>query len=272
MDQFSAHLQVPPTSKARPAAAREHLVGRLVVVGGSSGIVGSGITRQLLMEGAKVVALLRKVDQKAGLLRDCQGAPIENLYPAVVEDVSKEEQCAAFVHEVVEQHGAIDHAVSCFGAWWQGGLLTEQSYAEFSRVLANFAGSHFTFVKYILPAMRQSHTSSMLFVTGGVGKRVLSADSGLATVGGAALYGIVRAAQAQYQGRPPRINELRIFALVTRHGEMPRSHSSIVEGLRAHSNRKVGNLAAEALAAAADDELLEVTSERLDGVMLMVGD
>ena len=40
---------------------------------GSSGIVGSGITRQLLMEGAKVVALLRKVDQKAGLLRDCQG-------------------------------------------------------------------------------------------------------------------------------------------------------------------------------------------------------
>lgn len=54
--------------------------------------------------------------------------------------------------------------------------------------------------------------------------------------------------------------------------EMPRSQSSIVEGLRAHSNRKVGNVAAEALATAVDDELLEVTSERLDGVMLMVGD
>jgi hypothetical protein len=50
------------------------------------------------------------------------------------------------------------------------------------------------------------------------GKRVLSADSGLATVGGAALYGIVRAAQAQYASGPPRINELRIYALVTRHG------------------------------------------------------
>jgi hypothetical protein len=34
----------------------------------------------------------------------------------------------------------------------------------------------------------------------------------------------------------------------------------------------VGNLAAEALAGAAPNELLEVTSERLDGVMLMVGD
>ena len=50
------------------------------------------------------------------------------------------------------------------------------------------------------------------------GKRVLSADSGLATVGGAALYGVVRAAQAQYQGAAPRINEMRIYALVTRHG------------------------------------------------------
>lgn len=54
--------------------------------------------------------------------------------------------------------------------------------------------------------------------------------------------------------------------------ELPRTQSTIVHGLRAHSNRKVGNLAAEALAGAAPNELLEVTSERLDGVMLMVGD
>jgi NAD(P)-dependent dehydrogenase (short-subunit alcohol dehydrogenase family) len=46
---------------------------------------------------------------------------VENLYPLVVADVSKEDQCAAFVEEVVRLHGPIDHAVSCFGAWWQGG-------------------------------------------------------------------------------------------------------------------------------------------------------
>ncbi len=46
---------------------------RLSPLAGASGIVGSGITRQLLMEGAKVVALLRKVEQKEGLLKDCQG-------------------------------------------------------------------------------------------------------------------------------------------------------------------------------------------------------
>lgn len=43
-------------------------------------------------------------------------------------------QVKALVDGVVREHGQVDHAVSCFGAWWQGGLLTEQSYAEFSKV------------------------------------------------------------------------------------------------------------------------------------------
>ena len=30
-------------------------------------------------------------------------------------------QVAAFVRDVVAAHGPIDHAVSCFGAWWSGG-------------------------------------------------------------------------------------------------------------------------------------------------------
>ncbi len=51
-------------------------------------------------------------------------------------------------------------------------MLTQQSYEEFSRVIANFAGSHFVFAKYVLPAMRKAATSSMLFITGGVGEWV----------------------------------------------------------------------------------------------------
>jgi omega-amidase len=272
MDQFSAHA-VPTAAEPKAPASRNRLEGHLCVVGGASGIVGSGICRQLLMEGAKVAALLRREDQKEGLLKECQGAPLDNLFPYFVADMSKEEQCRKFVADVTSQHGEIDHAVSCFGAWWQGGLLTEQSYEEFSRVIANFAGSHFVFAKTILPVMKKSESSTMLFITGGVGQRVLSADSGLATVGGAAVYGVVRAAQAEFAEQPPGIHEMRIYALVTRHGEVPKLQSSIVRGLRAHSNRKIGNLAVEALLAPQGRNLqMEVTSERLDGVMLMVGD
>lgn len=47
---------------------------------GASGIVGSGICRQLLMEGAKVAALLRREDQKDGLIKECQGALLRALH------------------------------------------------------------------------------------------------------------------------------------------------------------------------------------------------
>lgn len=39
------------------------------------------------------------------------------------------------------------------------------------QVIANFAGSHFVFAKTVLPAMRKSEHSSLLFITGGVGAR-----------------------------------------------------------------------------------------------------
>jgi len=38
-------------------------------------------------------------------------------------------------------------------------------------VIANFAGSHFVFAKTILPVMKKSEGSTMLFITGGVGER-----------------------------------------------------------------------------------------------------
>lgn len=167
MDQFSAHA-VGRWLAVRSHPGRNRLEGHLCVVGGecsalatsvtlhgeehshsclsiscttslpnaalaagASGIVGSGICRQLLMEGARVAALLRREDQKDGLLKECQGAlagytagamgrrvparmlpanagcviptsslrpapagaPLQNLFIYVVADMSKEEQC-----------------------------------------------------------------------------------------------------------------------------------------------------------------------------------
>lgn len=56
-----------------PSQASQHLPLPPCRLPGASGIVGSGICRQLLMEGAKVVALLRQEDQTAGLLKECAG-------------------------------------------------------------------------------------------------------------------------------------------------------------------------------------------------------
>jgi NAD(P)-dependent dehydrogenase (short-subunit alcohol dehydrogenase family) len=49
------------------------------------------------------------------------GLPEEKLFTEVV-DIRQEEACAAFLEDVVARHGRkIDHAVSVFGHFWQGG-------------------------------------------------------------------------------------------------------------------------------------------------------
>ncbi len=48
------------------------------------------------------------------------GAPLENLLPVVV-DVSNEDVCQQFVGGCVQRYGRIDHAVACFGGFWEGG-------------------------------------------------------------------------------------------------------------------------------------------------------
>lgn len=72
LDQFTTHL-TPAAQAAAAKVQRNRLEGRLCVVGGASGIVGSGICRQLLMEGAKVVALLRREESREGLMKECAG-------------------------------------------------------------------------------------------------------------------------------------------------------------------------------------------------------
>lgn len=130
------------------------LSGCLAVVTGGSGIVGAGIVHGFLSQGATTVAPCRS--QKGAEARKCSqflsqgwikpagasaGTDLKQLLAASVAvrqslqdapgllsqlqtpllDVSSEEEASKFVSSLVEQHGCIDHAVSCLGGWWQKG-------------------------------------------------------------------------------------------------------------------------------------------------------
>ena len=69
----------------------------------------------------------------------------------------------------------------------------------------------------MLPALKPTHSSSLLFISEGAGKQVISPDTGLYTVGAATVYGIILAAQAQYADSPVRINEMRLYMVIKRH-------------------------------------------------------
>ena len=82
--------------------------------------MGSGIVVELLRAGATVVAPLKDEAAVERLLADCSDTAAEGLFP-VVADLADEAAAAAFFQDVASKHGSVDHAVSCFGSFWQGG-------------------------------------------------------------------------------------------------------------------------------------------------------
>lgn len=84
--------------------------------------------QELLREGAVVVAPLATEEQVERLLADCDAVPTHKLFP-VVTDVASEAAAAAFFQDVQQEHGGIDHAVSVFGTFWQGGAAARPTVA-----------------------------------------------------------------------------------------------------------------------------------------------
>ncbi|EFN52484.1 hypothetical protein CHLNCDRAFT_58857 [Chlorella variabilis] len=218
MDQFSVAARYTSSDSG---SHHKGLHARLCVVGGkpvaayASLTVGSGIVQELLKEGAVVVAPLKTQEDVERLLSDCEGLKTERLFPSVI-DIATEEGCAKFVEDLVAEHGAPDHAVSIFGHFWQAGLLSEQPLAEFNKVVAETAAAHFVFVKHMAPVLKQSASSSILFVSNGAGKMVISNETSLYTVASAAIYGVILAVQAEYEEQPFRVTEMRLYAMFKR--------------------------------------------------------
>ncbi|KAI7835651.1 hypothetical protein COHA_010443 [Chlorella ohadii] len=266
VDQFSAAVS-PRQREEGPQ--HKPLLDKVVVVGDCSTTVGSGIAYELLRQGATVVAPLRCAEHVEQLQRDCEGVPAASLHP-LIADLSSEAGCTAFVNQVLERHGQINHGVSCFGSFWQGGQLTDQPLEEFSAMLHGPPTAHFLFAKHVLPALKQSPASSFLFVSEGAGKRMVHPDSSLFSVAASALYGIILAAQEQYADSLFRVNEMRLYAMLKRHGDIGNHQFRDHFGTKAYSHRKVGRLVSEALLTSKHAERIVVTPAMLDGATVTV--
>lgn len=262
-DQFAV------ASRQSLDGAHRSLAGRVCVVGDGSTTVGSGIVHELLKDGATVIVPLKSQELIDKVVEENEGPKASNLFPVLV-DVRDEEACAQFVEDVVQKHGAIDHGISVFGTTWSGGLLTNQDLPEFERVMKASFYSHFVFSKHILPAIKNTYSASMLFISNGAGKRVISPETSLYTVAASAVYGIILAAQSQYAEYSFRITEIRNYALFKRHTDIGSHNFQDWFGQKAYSNWKIGKMVVEALQSSKRKERIIVSPDRLDGEALTV--
>ena len=138
---------------------RIRLDGRVAVVTGAAGVIGSATMRLLAERGAKLVA----VDRRQQDLR----AAIVDLPPsaqalAITADVTREDEVAGYVRAAIDKFGAIDVFYNNAGVEGDIAPITRYSLEAFRRVIDVNVVGVFLGLKHVLPVMFEQNKGSII--------------------------------------------------------------------------------------------------------------
>jgi NAD(P)-dependent dehydrogenase (short-subunit alcohol dehydrogenase family) len=138
---------------------RIRLDGRVAVVTGAAGIIGTATMRQLAERGARIVAVDRKREDLQTAIRDL---PAAAQALAVTADVTQEDEVAGYVRACLDRFGTIDVFYNNAGIEGDIKPITEYSLESFRRVLDVNVVGVFLGMKHVLPVMLKNDRGSII--------------------------------------------------------------------------------------------------------------
>jgi NAD(P)-dependent dehydrogenase (short-subunit alcohol dehydrogenase family) len=138
---------------------RIRLDGKVAVVTGAAGVIGSATMRLLAERGARIVAVDRKKAELKTAIKDLPAAADTLL---VTADVTREEEVAEYVHAALDKFGTIDIFFNNAGV--EGDVKPIQDYPleSFRRVLDVNVVGVFLGMKHVLPTMLKNKKGSII--------------------------------------------------------------------------------------------------------------
>ena len=135
------------------------LDGKVALITGAAGEIGTATMRLFAARGARIVAVDR--DEKM-LKRAVDALPAQAKALALTADVSREEDVAAYVSRTVEVAGSIDAFFNNAGI--EGDIASIQNYPldSFRRVLDVNVVGVFLGMKHVLPVMLERNAGSII--------------------------------------------------------------------------------------------------------------
>jgi NAD(P)-dependent dehydrogenase (short-subunit alcohol dehydrogenase family) len=132
--------------------------GKVAIVAGGTGGLGSAVSLAFLEEGAQVVVTYRKEEEYAALRE--AAAPNAAALDGRRIDITDELAAAQFVAGVLSQHGKLDAVVNAIGGYAGGTKLWELETRVLDTMLSLNLRSGFVLARAVLPAMlKQGHGS-----------------------------------------------------------------------------------------------------------------
>jgi len=203
--------------------------GRVALVAGGAGTVGSGIVHAFLHAGATVIVpsreraridALRSELEASGEMIGALGDALSERLIGIEADIAMPAG-AAEVRKVVERDvigrgGQLDHLVTSLGGASQGKPLRELDLDAFHAALHEYCGSHFVAMRALLPLMEDRAGASYTMISGVAGEQLFDLTWGPVSVGAASLFGLSMVTRAEYAEKAVRVNELRVGMRVLR--------------------------------------------------------
>jgi NAD(P)-dependent dehydrogenase (short-subunit alcohol dehydrogenase family) len=181
---------------------RIRLDGKVAVVTGAAGIIGTAAMRLLAERGARIVAVDRKERELQAAIRDLPGAAEALAVPA---DVSSEDDVADYVRAAVEKFGTIDVFYNNAGIEGDIAPITKYPLETFRRVLDVNVVGVFLGLKHVLPVMLKQNRGSIIN-TASIAGMIGSTDVAAYTASKHAVIGLTKAAALECSKTAVRVN------------------------------------------------------------------
>ena len=138
---------------------RIRLDGRVAVVTGAAGVIGSATIRLLAERGARIVAVDRKGADLDGAIKPL---PASAQALSVTADVTDEEEVKEYVRKAVDTFGTIDAFYNNAGVEGEVKAIPDYPLDAFRRVLDVNVVGVFLGMKYVLPVMLKQNKGSII--------------------------------------------------------------------------------------------------------------
>jgi NAD(P)-dependent dehydrogenase (short-subunit alcohol dehydrogenase family) len=181
---------------------RIRLDGRVAVVTGAAGVIGTATMRLLAERGAHIVAVDRKQEE---LQTAVGGLPASARALAIAADVTREDEVADYVHAAVGAFGTIDVFYNNAGIEGDITPIPKYSLETFRRVLDVNVVGVFLGLKHVLPVMLKQDRGSIIN-TASIAGLIGSPDVAVYSASKHAVIGLTKSAAQECAATGVRVN------------------------------------------------------------------
>ena len=181
---------------------RIRLDGKVAVVTGAAGVIGTATIQLLAARGSRIVAVDRREQDLKTAIKDL---PDSAQAVAITADVTREDEVAEYVRAAVDEFGTIDVFDNNAGIEGEIISMTKYPVETFRKVIDVNVVGVFLGLKHVLPVMLKQKSGSIIN-TASIAGLIGSPDVAVYSASKHAVIGLTKSAALECAGTGVRVN------------------------------------------------------------------